>query len=120
MTAKTKEPDWNVLFNFGLPMNIAQSGNIVSQYEEVFKNIVLSSHFLIENKNNINYNRYSDSFKALLLALKIHYPSKFIEIENRTGFDLTVSFNLDNVSVRDIKLRRLCLSGIVNYFKDNL
>ncbi len=120
MTAKSKEPDWNVLFHFGLPMNIEQSGNVVSPYEEVFKNIILSSHFLIENKNNREYNRYSDSFKALLLALKIHYPSKFIEIEKKTGLDLTVSFNLDDVSGRDIKLRRLCLSGVANYFKGNL
>ncbi len=117
MSVTTKEPDWNLLSAFGLPINIRQFGKTHYSYDTVINNIIFASLFLIENRNDPEYNRYSDAFKALLLVLKIHYPSKFLEIENKAGFELTGLFNLDNVSGRDIKLRNICLSRVAENYK---
>jgi len=116
MTVTAKKSDWNVLFNFGMPMNIQQTGNSYFSYDKVVENIITASIFLIKNKNVINYNRYSDSFKALIIALKIRYPSRFQEIEKKADFDLSAMFDLDNISGRDIKLRNISLHRFVEYF----
>jgi len=117
MTVHTEEPDWNILSDFGLPISTNQTVNSDCSYNMVIKNIILASNFLIENKNDVNYNRLYDAFKALLLALKIHFPSKFLEIEKNAGMELTAIFDLDNISGRDIKLRNICLSNIAEYYK---
>ena len=117
MSVTATEPDWNLLSEFGLPINIRQSGKTHYSYDTVINNIILASLFLIENRNDPEYNRYSDAFKALLLVLKIHYPTKFLEIENKAGLELTCLFNLDNVSGRDIKLRNICLSRVAENYK---
>lgn len=117
MTISADEPDWNVLCSFGLPMNMAQSAESHFPHAAVIENIITASSFLIENRSNINYHRYFDAFKAMLLALKIHYPSKFSEIEKQAGINLSDKFNLDNISGRDIKLRNICLTRIAEYYK---
>jgi len=117
MTDPIKEPNWEILSVFGMPINIAKTGKSESSYDEVFQNIIFASLFLTENRRNIDYNRHYDAFKAMLLALKIHYPSKYNEIENKTGSDLTSLFDLNNISGRDIKLQRISVSEIAEFFK---
>jgi len=118
MTDPIKEPDWTILSVFGMPINIVQTGKSEISYDEVFQNIICASLFLTENRININYNQHYDAFKAMLLALKIHYPSKFLVIENQSGSDLTSLFKLNDIFGRDIKLQRICLSKIAEYFKE--
>jgi hypothetical protein len=117
MTVSKNEPDWGILSVFGMPINIAQTGEPEISYDDAIQNIVYASEFLTENRRDTDYSRHYDAFKALLLALKIHYPSKFLAIENRGGFDLTDLFKLNDISGRDIKLQRICLSKITDYFK---
>ncbi len=112
----TKEPDWNVLFNFGFPLNIRDNRKRKYKYNTVSKNIILASQFLLENKHNVNYMRHYDSFKALLLSLKIHYPSKFSKIENDCHINLSASFDLNNIQGRHIKLRNICIFNMCRFF----
>jgi hypothetical protein len=86
-------------------------------WRRLINNIIPASLFLIENRNEPEYIRYSDAFKALLLVFKIHYPSIFLVIENKAGLELTELFNLENVSGRDIKLRNICLSRVAENYK---
>ena len=114
-----KEPNWNALFNFGLPLNIRDSGKKKYNYNEIFQSIISASNFLIKNSNNVNYLRHYDSFKALLLTLKTHYPSKYAEIQNKSNIDFNTGFNLNNIEGKHIKLRNICLSEISDYFRRN-
>ncbi|MCP4129534.1 MAG: hypothetical protein GY754_00835 [bacterium] len=111
-----EEPSWNVLFNFGLPLNISDTTINKYNYTTVVKNIIIASNFLLENKQNADYMRHFDSFKALLLALKTHYPSKFKEITKEAHTDLSSAFNLDTIQGKHIKLRNICLSNLSSYF----
>ncbi len=117
MTDSIKEPDWKILSVFGMPINIVQTGKSGITYTMVFNNIILASEFLTETRYNLDYNRHYDAFKAMLLALKIHYPSKYSEIEKKTGSDLNALFDLNIISGRDIKLQRISLSEISEFFK---
>lgn len=117
MTDSIKEPDWEILSVFGMPINIVQTGKSEISYDAIIHNIIYASEFLKDNRNNSDYNRHYDAFKAMLLALKIHYPSKYNEIENKTGADLTSLFDLNIISGRDIKLQRISVSGIAAFFK---
>lgn len=114
-----KEPDWNILILYGLPMNIQHSTKPDFSYNAVIKNIVLASRFLADKKGDVAYQRNFDAFKALLLSLKIHYPTKFKQIEYKTGMELTGLFDLNNISGRDIKLRNICLYTIAEYHRVN-
>lgn len=114
---KPKEPNWNVLFNFGLPLNIKNTSIKKYSYKKIKESIIAASDFLYENKYNVNYMRNYDSFKALLLALKTHYPSEFTKLENDFKIDFSKSFSLDKIEGRDIKLRNISLSMISDYFK---
>jgi hypothetical protein len=114
----TKEPDWNALFNFGLPLNIANNKIKKYKYDTIIKNIVLASHFLNVNKNNTKYLRHYDSFKALLLALKTHYPSRYKEIEKNNNINFLRYFNLDIIQGKHIKLRNICLSNLSDFFRN--
>ena len=111
-----KEPDWNVLFNFGLPLNIDNNRKRKYKYKTVVKNIILSSYFLLENKHNVNYMRHYDSFKALLLALRTHYPSKFRKIEDEYRINFSTSFDLNNIQGKHIKLRNICVFNLSSFF----
>ncbi len=117
MTDPINEPDWEILYCFGMTVNIVQTGNSEISYDKVFQNIISASEFLTNKRSDTAYNRYYDAFKAMLLALKIHYPSKYFEIENKTGSDLTALFDLNNISGRDIKLQRISLSKISEFLK---
>jgi hypothetical protein len=117
MTVSKNEPDWEILSVFGMPINIAQTGEPEISYDDIIQNIIYASEFLTKNRSNTDYNRYYDAFKAMLLALKIHYPSKYFEIENKTGSDLNALFDLNIISGRDIKLQRISLSQISEFFK---
>jgi hypothetical protein len=119
MTYSIKEPDWEILTIFGMPINIIQTGKTDISYSQVFQNIISASSFLLKNISNTNYNRHYDAFKAMLLALKIHYPSKYAEIEKKTGSDFTSLFDLNNISGRDIKLQRISLSKIADFLKNS-
>lgn len=111
-----KEPDWNVLYNFGLPLNISNKKKRKYGYNTVVQNIVLASYFLLDNRHNVIYMRHYDSFKALLLALRIHYPSKYRKIEDDYNIDFSNLFDLNNVQGKHIKLRNISIFYISIFF----
>ena len=45
-----KEPKWNILYNFGLPVNIKRKSQKKYSYRETLQNIILAIHFLLNNK----------------------------------------------------------------------
>lgn len=110
-----KEPDWNVLYNFGLPLNTGNAGKQKYKYSIIVSNIITAVQFLLENKHDVNYGRHYDAFKAMLLALKTHYPTRFIEVEKMCGINISESFDLGNVQGRHIKLRNICLARMSGY-----
>lgn len=110
-------PDWNALFYFGMPLNVSGNPKRKYRYNTIVRNIYLASEFLFENKYNAVYARHYDSFKALLLALKTHYPSKFNEIKNKYKTDFP-AFDLFQLQGRHIKLRNICLSRLAIYFSN--
>ena len=108
------EPDWEALANFGLPISIRKRRRYT--YKSVKRNIIMAAYFLKEYRPNNKYYRSYDAFKSLLLALKTHYPTKFYEIENKTGRDMLDAYELNKIQGRDIKLRNICLSNLSSYF----
>ena len=120
MKLSAKEPDWNVLYNFGLPLNTGNAKKQKYKYSTIAANIISAGQFLLENKNNVSYRRHYDAFKALLLALKTHYPTRYKEIEKMGGINLSEYFELANVQGRHIKLRNICLAGMSGYFNKSL
>lgn len=118
MENSIKEPDWELLIEFGLPLNHSETGDKNYSADTVIENIVIASEFLLRNQDT-DYNRNYDAFRGLLLALKTHYPTMFAETKKKSGKDLTELFDLDNISGRDIKLRNICLTKITDYFRKN-
>jgi transcriptional regulator with XRE-family HTH domain len=116
----SKEPDWDALISFGLPANMSGIKNKKYKYSEILKNIICASRFLSENKHDMNYARRYDAFKAMLLALKTHYPARFREIEQKHFADLSHTFQLKKIEGRHIKLRNICLGGMSGYFKESV
>ncbi len=114
---KAKEPDWNALHSIGMPLNLKDYRDNKYSYKIMVKNIIFAAQFLIENRENINYQRHYDSFKALLLALKIHYPTRFARIENDFNVDFSASFELINIYGRHIKLRNICIYDLSKYIR---
>lgn len=94
MNEQVSKPDWNILINFGLPLNSRQKMDKSPDYSEVVHHIVLAADYLLHHSQARRNGRYFDSFKALLLSLKIHYPSEFRKIELAAGTDLTKIFKL--------------------------
>ncbi len=117
MTEKNAMPDWDILISFGMPLNTRREIYDLPGYDNVAANIINAARYLMQNRNEPYNGRYYDSFKALLLALKIHYPSEFRRIEYLSGMDLINVFELDNVSGRHIKLRNISLPLISRYYR---
>ncbi len=120
MAERDNMPDWSILIKFGLPVNSRDSENTVPDYDKVEKNLILASQYLMGKKRDENNGRYYDSFKALLIALKIHFPSEFKRIEKIAGIDFNEAFELYNITGRDIKLRNISLSLISSYYRNQL
>lgn len=118
MSCQLGKPDWSILINFGLPVNPRQETHDTPGYVSVVQQIINAAKFLSGTDDIPHNSRYYDSFKALLLALKIHYPSEFRKIENSAGMDFVKSFELDNISGRHIKLRNIALSLISSYYRN--
>lgn len=115
MAEERKIPDWNVLMSFGLPLNRRDADGSVPDYDAVIDNIILASRYLEDNQNHTG--RYYDSFRALLLSLKIHYPTEYRRIEHMAGLNFIESFDLTNITGRDIKLRNISLGFISSYYR---
>jgi hypothetical protein len=113
---KYKEPDWNVLYNFGLPVNVPNVKKNNYNYNIILKNLILAADFLIKNKHDINYIRYYDGYKSLLLALKTHYPEKLKKIEDRYSVNFSKLYDLKKIEGKHIKLRNICLYSLSQYF----
>jgi len=119
MTGLIFEPDWNILINFGLPLNPARETDIFPDYDDVVHQITVAARFFYWHGVEPHNGRAYDSFRALLLALKIHYPSEFFRIEQIADMDFVKLFKLETVSGRDIKLRNLSLPMISRYFRES-
>lgn len=115
----SKEPDWNALVSFGLPIDIKNKKNNKYKYSDIEKNIIIAARFLIENRNNLSYQRHYDAFKGMLLALKTHYPSRFDDIEKRCPVELYQTYKLERIKGRHIKLRNICLAVMSAFFRNN-
>lgn len=109
------EPDWKALAYFGMPLNISGYTGQKYKYNVISRNICMASAFLSENRYNPLYARHYDAFKALILALKTHYPSRLEAIREKYKIYLS-AFNLSQIQGRHIKLRNICLPLLVKYF----
>lgn len=107
-------PEWDILTAFGLPLNSRTSDSLIPDYKTVFDNMIFASRYLAGSASK---DRYYESFKALLVSLRIHYPTEFSKIEKASGLNLSESFHLDVITGRDIKLRNISLALISSYFK---
>ncbi len=114
---RAKEPDWNALHSIGMPLNLRDVSYKKYTYQAIVKNLIFASQFFIENREDVNYQRHYDSFKALILAIKIHYPTRFTKIENDFNVDFSVSFELNNIQGRHIKLRNICIYDLSKYIR---
>ena len=112
----SKEPEWEALIDFGLPIHGADRKIKNYPFTFVMQSMVTAIIFLEENKTKDRYLRIYDGFKSLLLALKTHYPTTFRLVEEQTGRDLTSQFDLHTILGRHIKLRNISLSMISRYF----
>lgn len=112
-----QEPHWNVLYHWGLPLHVDDARKQKYSYKETMEQLKWAAHFLVENKHHVAYRRHWDSFKALLLALKTHYPSRFKQCERYSKINFSNVFNLDVIEGRHIKLRNICLFSLSRYFR---
>ncbi len=113
---KIIEPDWNVLVNFGLPVNVPEEEKKNYSYNIVKRNFKQAAEFLQKNRQEEKYLRYYDAYKAMLLALKIHYPGEFQKIENQYLIDFSKLFNLKKIEGKHIKLRNISLNILSKYY----
>jgi len=114
MIENNNVPQWDILAAFGLPLNSRNQVGLIPDYKTVFDNMVFASHYFAVS---VSRDRYYESFKALLVSLKIHYPTEFGKIEKASGLNLSESFHLDIITGRDIKLRNISLALISRYYK---
>lgn len=119
MTEKRGLPDWDVLINFGLPVNSRRTSKRLPDYNAVEKHLIIASEYLKDKKNDKDDGRYYDSFRSLLIALKIHYPSEFKRLEQAAGSDFNEAFELNRISGRDIKLRNISLNIVSSYYNSS-
>ena len=115
MNEENNVPEWNILTAFGLPLNNRTPDNLIPDYKIVFDNMIAASRYLAGRV--AERDRYYESFKALLISLRIHYPTEFNRIEKASGLNLSESFHLDVITGRDIKLRNISLALISSYYK---
>lgn len=107
-------PEWDILTAFGLPLNSRNEEGFIPDYKTVFDNMIIASRYLAGAASK---DRYYESFKALLISLRIHYPTEFSKIEKASGLNLSESFHLDEITGREIKLRNISLALISSYYK---
>lgn len=118
MEDRLTEPDWTILEAYGLPLNMREPAGAGFSHTDVVKNIIIASRYLYGRRGIYTDARYYDSFKALLLALKIHYPAEYMSIKDISGMDLDEMFMLDHVLGRHIKLRNIALGLMSRYYRD--
>lgn len=106
-----QEPNWNLLSKIGLPLTTQRSTKIKQKltWATISHEISYAAKYLYEHKNNAGGERYFDSLKALLLALKTHYPSKFKNLKSELQSSWLRYLDLESIRGRDIKLRNICL-----------
>lgn len=106
---RLSEPNWDVLQGYGLPLNLSRNQAKPASKSEFIKELCHAAAFVQENKSNVLFSRHYDSVKAVLLGIKIHFPSLFSKIQK--GFLPVISrFHLNEISGRDIKLRNIALA----------
>lgn len=112
-----RRPRHDVLCSFGLVMSFENDRGEVFAMKEVIDEILTTIQFLSDNKDRLELQRFFDAFKVLLLTLKTHYPSLYSLVNRQSEVNLQKTFELENISGRDIKLRNITLSGVSAYFK---
>ncbi len=110
------EPRWEALASMGMPLEAcgAMVGRCSRRAAE--EAVVRAIRFLSRVDSDARYGRHRDAFKALLLALATHYPSRFAEYRRRSGVDVETVFDMNEIVGRDIKLRNLCLPALARWF----
>ncbi len=78
MIENNNVPEWDILTAFGLPLNSRNEAGFIPDYKTVFDNMIFASRYLAGSASR---DRYYESFKALLVSLRIHYPTEFSKIE---------------------------------------
>lgn len=110
------EPNWDLLARMGWPVSLSASKG--PKYEEPLtwkkglREISRASIFIYLNSAERFMEREYDGMKALLFALKTHYPSRFKELKKTLGSDCLEWFELNKIRGRDIKLRNIALGTI--------
>ena len=110
-----REPDWNTLVDFGLPVRMGLGKRKKYDFPKVIDVLISSVFFLDENKQAFRHQRIFDAFISLLLTLKTHYPTIFRFLREQTGRDLDSVFELQSILGRHIKLRNISLLSVSKY-----
>lgn len=111
----SKEPKWDNLYSCGIPLTTTHSPKSKINF---LKSILTAHDFLAENFYNPHFERHKDAYKAFLLALYTHYPTKFKNIELLLGMNLKKTWSLDKYEGKHIKLRNISLALLSQRFKN--
>jgi len=113
-----EEPDWGFLSSIGWPMidsyQQKERAKRVS-WTRVSGEIIYAAKYILRNRNEFSDDRHFDAMKALLFALKTHYPTKFRELEAILGPKFLKPYELAEIRGRDIKLRNISLGRLYKY-----
>jgi transcriptional regulator with XRE-family HTH domain len=112
LTIEPEQPNWMTLAYFGMPITCHDHTEVNYSEKELVRNITICAPYLAIKNTDISLQRARDAFKALLLALMTHYPTKFKKIVRKSKLDLIKLFNLHQISGRDIKLRNICVARL--------
>ncbi len=114
-----REPRWDALAFMGMPLETRARGTGRCSRRSVDEAVVGAIRFLSRKDAGAGYGRHRDAFKALLLTLATHYPSRFAEYARRSGVDVVAVFGMDVIAGKDIKLRNLCLPALARWCKSH-
>ena len=110
---RKKEADWDVLSALGLPL-VSRSGKKVELDPDLLINQIRLAAMELDGVDRLpDHERKLESFQALLLALKVHYPSMFNK--RIVGSSLLEALIPDRPSGRVIKLKRVVERSLSEY-----
>lgn len=110
---KLIKTDWDVLAICGAPLFAKTSKDIKPSSSLLKKQLSLAAKELQTSQTLFNNSRKLDAFIALLLAIKVHFPTFF----NKNLLKLSKSYltYLDHPTGRIIKLKRQAVSIVCTY-----
>lgn len=111
------DPNWEVLCAFGLALDLGASKRTAASIRTFLIELDRAMTFVLEHRDNSNYARHADCIKALLLALKLHYPALFRKLEKQNFRKISDCFKLNQIEGRHIKLRNISLGLLARRLK---